>query len=166
MSCRIIGIGNLLLGDDGAGIHAIRELEKTPLPAEVELVDAGTDGWGVLSQLEGAGKLILIDAVEMGAAPGTSRRFKLADVKTGMERRELPAHTAGLLEILQLAERTGLQLPETVIYGIQPAALEYSMELSPVCRQSLARVVAQILEEIQREPRMVQSREILGGCLG
>ena len=62
----ILGVGNPLLGDDGAGIRAIEMLAERDLPPNVELQEAGTPGWGLPSWLDGRSSVILVDAVQMG----------------------------------------------------------------------------------------------------
>ena len=147
---RVIGVGNLLLGDEGIGIHAIEALAGQKLPPEVELVDAGTAGLGLLNFLEDVEKVIFIDAADMSLPPGAIRRFQPEDVRDSFQYREMSLHETGLLNILALAQRTGQYPAEVVIYGIQPQRLETSLELSPVCRDALRELTAKVLEELGR----------------
>ena len=78
----IIGVGNLLLKDEGLGIHVVRELREKALPPGVEVIDGGVAGIGLLDLFQGARKLVLIDAADMNLAPGTVVRFTPEDIRS------------------------------------------------------------------------------------
>jgi hydrogenase maturation protease len=150
MKVRVIGVGNLLLGDEGVGVHAIRELERAPLPPGVELVDGGTAGLGLLGFLDDADAVIFIDAAELKSPPGSFRRFRTEQVRDLCQDRELSLHETGLLNVLALARATGTWPREVILFGVQPASLAPSMELSPACAGRLGELAAEIRAEIDR----------------
>ena len=145
----VIGLGNTLMGDDGLGIAALARLcEDWKLPPEVELVDGGTWGMNLLPLIEDAGRLILIDAVNVGAEPGA---------RVALERRELPRfftikvspHQIDLRDVLALAELRGTLPQATVVIGLQPDRVELSNELSDVLRCRLDELVADVVRQLE-----------------
>ena len=159
-SVVVIGLGNPLLGDDGLGLAALERLERGwTLPPEIELVDGGTWGLMLLPDMESAGSLLLIDAIETGQAPGTV---------VALDRDELPAfldtklspHQVGLRDLFALLTLRGTMPRRTVAVGLVPAELEGTGGLSPEVRRGMdalvQRVVAQLrswgLEPRPREP--------------
>lgn len=147
---RVLGVGNLLMGDEGAGVHAVRALESRGLPEGAEAVDAGTAGLGLIGFFGGVRRLIFIDCVDMGLPPGTVRRFSPDQVRELCRGREMSLHETGVLEVLELARNTGELAAETevALYGIQPASLGWSTELSAECRAAVEEVVSLIFQEL------------------
>lgn len=147
---RVLGVGNLLMGDEGAGVHAVRALEARGLPEGAEAVDAGTAGLGLVNFFGGVRRLIFLDCVDMGLPPGTVRRFSPDQVRELCSGREMSLHETGVLGILELARNTGDLAADTevVLYGIQPASLDWSTELSAQCRVAVEEVVHLIIREM------------------
>jgi hydrogenase maturation protease len=144
---RIIGVGNPLLGDDGLGIVAAERLAALEWPAGVEVLDGGTGGLTLLDLFAGARALILLDAVAMGAAPGTLRRFTAAELqRLPEEAPSLSLHGGGLAEVLALARELG-ELPPLVLYGVEPERVEFGMGLSPPVAAALDRLLAAVRAE-------------------
>ncbi len=143
----VLGIGNVLLSDEGIGIHAINELRKESWPEQVELVDGGTGGLGLLSVLEGAERAIIIDSLEAGVEPGTIFKFQPKDLTTFMDRSALSLHQVGIMEVLNLG-RTLDSLPPTVVFGVQPKSLAMGLDLTPEIKAKLPRVVKMVSDEI------------------
>lgn len=147
---RIIGVGNPLMADDGLGIVAAERLAAMDWSAGVEVLDGGTGGLTLLDLFAGARAVILLDAVAMGAAPGTLRRFTAAELS------ELPAetpglslHGGGLAEVLALARELG-ELPLLLLFGVQPATIELQLGLSPVVTAALPELLAAVVTEVGR----------------
>ncbi len=129
----IIGLGNLLLTDEGVGVRLVRALaaRAAQFPS-IEFRELGTAGMAVLHVLAGRRKAILLDCARMQAPPGTIRRFTPDQVAARKARPGFSPHAGDLLEILALARRLD-EGPETVvIFGIQPASLAPGEELSPI----------------------------------
>lgn len=144
----IVGVGNLLLGDEGVGIHAVRELEKRSLPPYVDVVDGGTAGLNLLDLLISHERVIIIDAVDGGAQPGTVFRFSPEEIVEDVERLPLSLHQMEVLNVLQLATYLGQPLPPIVVYGIQPETMDWSTELSATLRSRLEELLHAVLNEV------------------
>jgi hydrogenase maturation protease len=142
----VIGVGNLLLKDEGVGIHAVRALQEVNLPPDVKLIDGGTSP--DLIAYTGAGdKMIIIDAARAGGEPGTIYRFKPEDLAS--EKGSLAsAHELGVVQNLKLMPLTGSEPGETVIIGIEPAETGWGMELSAALQQKLPEIVKAVLKEM------------------
>lgn len=96
----IAGIGNLLLTDEGAGVHIIRELSKRKLPDNVELVDIGTASFDLLTFMEGKDKVIIIDAIAVDDEPGTLYKLSPDDIISGKQKLLTSLHQFGIPEVL------------------------------------------------------------------
>lgn len=144
----IIGFGNVLMGDDGAGIHLLRRLEQQNLPAGVELLDGGVSSFAALTALQQASSAILVDSMAGGGRPGEVYRLTGGDLEEPAVAVPLSAHDFSLLDSLRLARRT-MELPPLVLYGIEPASLELSMELSPQVSEALDKVTTHILNDLR-----------------
>ena len=142
----IIGIGNLILQDGGVGVHAVRELEKRDLPAHVEVIDGGTYLMDLLSVMQEAERIIVIDALRGGGEPGTLYRVTPADLMAETER-TLSLHQVGLLEVLGMVRQLGGN-PQVVIIGVEPKEISWGMELTPEVGAKLPRVIDAVFEEL------------------
>lgn len=127
----VIGIGNNLLGDDGAGIHVINRLGYKHLPAHVELVDGGTLSFTLLERVEAAKRLIIVDAARLDAEPGTVRVFRNAEMDAYLSNSIRPSvHEVNLLDVLTAARLRGRLPSSYALVGIQPRDVEWSSEPS------------------------------------
>ena len=145
-STLVLGLGNVIMGDEGVGVHVVRALEKHTLPAGVECLDGGTGGFILLEPLENAGRIILIDAAADGNPPGTVTRT------TPRFSRDYPptltAHDIGVKDLLDAFYMQGGSR-DVVLYAIaidpqQPI----SMELSPVTARAAQEAEQRILAEL------------------
>jgi len=145
----VLGVGNLLLKDDGVGVHAIKELEKFSLPGNVQLLEAGTVSHQLLPLFNSIDYLIVIDAVEAGDVPGTIFRFSPDDIRVKSGQR-FSLHQISLMDVLSLTSLTG-RMPETIIFGIQPVDVSsWSLELSDAVRESVPKIRELVFAEIER----------------
>jgi len=133
----IAGVGNELLTDDGIGVHAVRALEKEPLPGVI-LVEIGTAVLHGLHFLESADRVLVIDAVRGGRPPGTIYRFAAAE--NGACQTLASIHAMGLCEAARLLLRK--PVPPITIIGVEPESLEFGMRLSGAVQVALPRVVS------------------------
>jgi hydrogenase maturation protease len=139
----ILGVGNLLVGDEGVGVHALRALETETWPAHVRLLDGGTGGFQLLDLVRTARRIILIDATWDGAPPGTVSQFRArvaADFPPA-----LGAHDIGLRDLVAAASMLG-PLPEIEVITISVN------ELKPMTLE-LSAPVAAALPEVSRRVR-------------
>jgi len=146
----VIGVGNLLLKDEGVGVHVARELKKNDLPSGIEVFDGGVAGIGLLDYLREASKVLLIDAADMNLKPGAVVRFTPEDVREEKIGPRFSSHDIGLLEILQLAKALEQGPQEVVIIGIQPKEISWGTGLSPEVQASVPRAIEAVLKEIIR----------------
>ncbi len=144
----IIGVGNLLLKDEGVGVRVARELRKRILPPEVEVFDGGVGGIALLDYFRGDSRLLLIDAAEMRMKPGAVFRFTPREIKDLGHGVKFSTHDVGLAEVLKLARALGLCPDQVEIIGIQPQEISWGEKLSPAVQASLPQVVELIMKEI------------------
>jgi hydrogenase maturation protease len=123
----ILGIGNTLLQDEGAGVHAVRQLaEQAADRGDIELMDGGTLSFSLAGAIEDAEQLIVIDAAQYGGEPGTTRVF-LGDQMDSFVggNRKLSVHEVSLLDLLMIA-RLADRLPrQRALIGIQPHSIDW-----------------------------------------
>ena len=148
---RVIGLGNPMRGDDGVGVRVTRTLIAENLPDNVQVVDGGTRGLGLVSLMEGWQRVILVDAADVGQAPGRFVRFTPQEARLLGEDQHLSAHEAGLRDALLLADALNLLPEEVIIYGVQPASLEWEDRLSSQVEASIPVLVGSILDELQAD---------------
>lgn len=147
----VIGLGNPLMGDDGAGLAALERLrDEWEISDDVELVDGGTWGMNLLPMLEAADEVVLLDAVFHGRAPGTISEFAGDDVPRGLEHKLSP-HQIDLREVLALATLRGTLPRQLFAVGVEPEVVAMGMTLSPS-------VVAAIPEMLARTARWLETR--------
>jgi hydrogenase maturation protease len=146
----VVGLGNPLRGDDGIGVRVAQALMEGPLPAGVEVLDGGTQGLGLVSVLEGRRRAIVVDAADVGRAPGEFVRFTPDEVNLLGGDQRLSIHDAGLRDALLLARVLGVLPDQVVILGVQPANLDWDQDLSPAVQAALPRLVAAVLEELDK----------------
>ena len=145
----ILGIGNILMGDEGVGVHVIRELEKRPLPPAVALLDGGTGGFHLLGDMQKARVMVLIDASDDQSPPGTIRRLSpkfSSDYPT-----TLTAHDIGLKDLLDAFYLTG-DGPEVILYAvtIKPLTGDLTLELSEEIQAVVPELADRILDEARK----------------
>ena len=148
MGILVLGLGNLLMGDDALGVHAVRRLqERFVFPEKVRLLDGGTLGLDLLPQLEGVGRLLIVDALEMQREPGTIVRLSGEEVPRAFAGK-LSVHQMGLQDLLAVAELQGHLPPEIVVWGVQIATIELGLQLSAAVGQALEQVVDAVAAEL------------------
>ena len=145
----ILGVGNILLGDDGFGVHLINSFTDTPFPPNIQILEAGTVSHQLIPLFRAIDHLIVIDAVEAGDKPGSLFRFSPEDM-------QFPAshmaslHQISLIDVLRMAELTGGR-PDTIIIGVQPKDVtSWSLELSEEVRAVIPKVKELIFEELRK----------------
>jgi hydrogenase maturation protease len=144
----ILGVGNLLLTDDGFGVHVINELRNIPLPPNVTLIEAGIVSHQLIPEFHKADLLIFIDAVEAGDSPGSIFRFRPEDMRF-MTNLKVSLHDMSLMDVLHMTELTGKR-PETIIIAVQPKDVKScAMELNEEIRAVIPRVIELVFEELK-----------------
>jgi hydrogenase maturation protease len=145
----VLGLGNPIRSDDGVGIATLRRLEEDPrVPGGVELVEGGTKGLELVPYLSGMSRLLVLDAVEVGAAAGTIVRI------LGAELGSLPGngnvHDLALADILNALRLLGQEPQETILLGIQPATTELGTSLSKSVESALPLFVEAAIAQLSK----------------
>jgi hydrogenase maturation protease len=163
----VVGVGNLLMGDEGVGIRVIQALEQQPLSRDVALFDGGTALQALIGELAHYNRWIIVDAVNGGGLPGEIYRLEWDDLLAGTARGKtrlgcipLSLHDLGVIETLMLeriADRASPtpRLPdatEIVILGIEPEKVELSLELSQTLERQLPLLLQAVRDELGRAP--------------
>jgi hydrogenase maturation protease len=149
MAILVLGLGNLLMGDDGFGPRVVELLEERHVWSEtVRLVDGGTLGLDLLPQLEGVKRLLIIDALDLGSAPGTVFRLAGDEVPRAFANK-LSVHQMGLQDLLAVAELQGHLPPQLVVWGAQAGTIELGLELTPAVAEAVEEVALRVAEELR-----------------
>jgi len=153
----VLGLGNILLSDEGVGAHVAQLLQKEPLPANVEIVDGGTAALDALLLAQDIDRLVVIDALRAGQKPGTIYRAKfragekdkLAELLAGQRGSRISLHQVGLIDALAIAEKLNSVPEEIVIIGVEPGKVDWGLELTDQVAQKLPEIINIVLKEIE-----------------
>ena len=146
----VLGIGNILLSDEGVGVHVINRFQETlVIPDVVQVIDGGTMGLDLSPYFEGKTDVVVVDAIcADGEKPGTIRRFSGSEVMTMLGERISP-HQIGLSDLLACTA-VDTQLPENIVLlGIVPESLETSLDLSPAIQAKVDDLIGLIRVELE-----------------
>lgn len=149
MRIVVLGVGNILLSDEGVGVRTIEKLQLTyNLPPEVVVIDGGTTGMEMLEDLSNADHIIIIDAVRSGKAPASIVR--LADEKVPVFfKTKLSPHQIGLSDVLATLAFIGEQPGGVTIFGVEPVSLETGMALTPQVEAQLPELMDLVVTELR-----------------
>ena len=144
----VLGMGNILLEDEGLGIRALEVLQQRyQIPDGVELLDGGTTGMGLLDEISRREHLLVLDAVQTGDSPGTLVEMRNDEVPVYFGIRVTP-HQLGLSDVLATLELTGEQPSGVTVLGLVPESLEMSLELSSRIEAELDALVDAAVAEL------------------
>jgi hydrogenase maturation protease len=144
----IVGIGNAFRSDDGVGLWVARRLREQ-LPSSVSIAEASGEGAALIETWKGFASVILVDAVNSGASPGTIHRLDAATEPIRAQFFRCSSHAFGVGEAVELARELGQLPPRLIIYGIEGAVFAAGAELSPAVAKAAAEVAEQLLAEIR-----------------
>ncbi len=145
----ILGVGNILMQDEGVGVHAVRAFqERYAVPEGVEIVDGGTTGFGLLEYFEDRDKVLIVDAVNFGKEPG------YIDM---VENESIPArfgtkasmHHLGLLEVISVTNLMGSGPKELCLIGIQPKTMELGLDMTPEMRDKINAIIERMVAKLR-----------------
>ena len=149
MKTLIFGAGNLLLSDEGFGVHCIRHLEKNYLfPESVELYDGGTLGIMVTHKFEEAEQIYILDIIDGEGTPGELRRFEKEDIMLDRIPVKLSPHQIGIQETLLMSELRGFCPERVTLLGVLPVSLDASDQLSATVQGRLEDIAGIIIEDL------------------
>jgi len=141
----VLGLGNLLLGDEGAGVHVAQRLGELALPDHVQVMDAGTAPAPALAAADRFDRLIIVDALDVQAGAGEVYRLTVDQVVQSS--RNVSLHELDLGRLLQTLEEWGRLPEEIVILGVTPGQIRWGTELSPELRAKLPQIVQAVATE-------------------
>jgi hydrogenase maturation protease len=145
----VLGIGNILLQDEGLGVRALERLKQDYcVPSAIQLVDGGVMGLDLLPYLEDLSTLLVIDAVQTGQPPGTLVRLE-GDAIPAALALKMSMHQAGLQELLATSRLQGTSPPKVVLWGMEPANVDWGLDLSAPVAARLDALVHAVVEELQ-----------------
>jgi hydrogenase maturation protease len=148
MKAVVLGVGNVILADEGVGVRVVEALERDyVMPPGVNVIDAGTSGMEMLEDMSDLDFLLVVDAIAAGKAPGELVQLRGDEVPVFF-RRNLSPHGIGLSDVLASLEFLGAEPKETVILGVQPTSLDLSTELTPTIAALVPELVAQVVDEL------------------
>lgn len=150
-SVLVLGIGNSLLTDDGVGVRAIEQLRAEAPDAPLELVDGGTLNFTLLQYLEDARAVIVIDAADLKAAPGTVHLFEgdeMDRIVAGGRRNSV--HEAGLADLMGIARLRDCLPERRALITVQPAHVGWGEALTPAVQRALPGVCEQARQLAER----------------
>ncbi|KAB2891326.1 MAG: hydrogenase maturation protease [Desulfobulbaceae bacterium] len=146
----IFGIGNLILRDEGFGVHTVQYLENNYIfPENVEIHDIGTAGIYMSPFLEECDPVLIIDVVDIAGEPGSFHFYTLADVRAGNFQTRMSPHQLGFLEVMEICKLRDAAPQEVEFYTVIPKELTESIELSDVVSQRVVEVADMILKRLQ-----------------
>ena len=148
---RVLGLGNLLCGDDGVGVAAVHQLlEHWQVPEdEAAILDGGTLGMALLAHLEDAREVILLDAVHADAPAGSFVRLEGDEVEPAVRQR-LSVHQVGVADLLDALRLLGEWPERLVLLGVVPLDLDLHVGLSPEVAAALPRLEREAVDELRR----------------
>jgi hydrogenase maturation protease len=148
ISVLVLGIGNLVMSDDGVGVLVAQQLQQRYRFADnVEIMDGGTLGLDLLPKLENITNLIMIDAVETGQKAGTCVRLCGQELPIALETKVSP-HQMGLKDLLAVSELMGHSPKEMVLIGVQPGSIEMEIGLTAEVEAQLETLISNVLIEL------------------
>jgi len=142
----ILGLGNILLGDEGFGVHVARRLRELKLPDNVRVEEGGTGGFNLLGHLDGVERLVVVDAMMLDSSPGELLLWKPGPNFRESGKNIISFHQVGIIELVHMWGLLGHE-PEILFLVTRPEKMEASMELSP-CLRSAAGQAAKLIEKL------------------
>ncbi len=158
MKITLIGLGSILMRDEGVGVAAVKALqERLELPPELEVVDGGTSGLDLLPYIEGRDRVLFVDAVNFRKEPGYIGV---------LSNQEIPAlfgpkgslHHLGLMDVLAAAQLMDIAPPDVCLIGIQPQTIELGLELSQLIQEKMELLLDRIRGKLEEWGLKFQER--------
>ncbi len=154
----MLGVGNVLLRDEGLGVRAIEELQRRfAFGDDVELLDGGTAGIELLRHLDGRDHIVIVDAIAAGQPPGSVMRVEGEDVPRTFHVRITP-HQIGLSDMLATALLSDCLTGTMVMFGVEPKDMTTGLALSPEVDGALDKLVGAVVEELRTRGYRAEER--------
>jgi hydrogenase maturation protease len=143
----VLGIGNILLHDEGIGVYVVERIKEVGVPGYVELLDGGTAGADLLDHICDRQKVIVVDAMDADIEPGAILRFTADDLACGSNR-SISLHEFGIADTLAMARQLKCSPFEVIIIGIKPKDLTPGVGLSGEIQQIVPRIIDAVFAEM------------------
>ena len=148
-SIVVLGVGNILLTDEGLGVHVVKELkENYNFTPEISLIDGGTMGMELLTYMRGMKRILLIDAINGGEAPGTVYEFPHRELEQYFTE-HISVHEVGMQDILRIRAIQENPLEDAIVIGVEPESLEIGFEPSAPVQAVLSEVKERVLRVLR-----------------
>lgn len=145
----VLGLGNILFQDEGIGVRAADTIRAAgAFPENVEVLDGGTLGLDLLAYFQHDVKMIILDAVRSGKTPGSLVRLEGDQIPAALAQK-MSMHQLGLQDLMAASRLRGSLPQKVVLWGMQPAEIDWGMELSPICAVAFPQFVEAAVHEIQ-----------------
>ena len=145
----VLGIGNLLMGDEGVGIHIIQTLEKSyTFSPSINLIDGGTTGLDLIPYFENCEKMIIVDAVDFQEKSGHIGTLHNEEIHYRFNTK-LSLHHAGLSDVLSVIKLTDIPSPDMMLLGVQPQIVEMGIKLSDVIANKMEQLLNKVTEKLE-----------------
>lgn len=154
----VLGIGNILLSDDGAGVHVARRLDALlKNRTDVQVIDGGTLSFTLAPVIEDADRLIVIDAAQLHAAPGTVRTLFGPEFDAFVGKPKLTVHEVGLVDLLDIARLMDAVPPQRALVAVQPLCATWGSTLTKDVESAVEELVSRVLELLDEWPVQVNA---------
>jgi len=142
----VLGVGNILLTDEGLGVHVVNDLrDRYEFIPSINIIDGGTMGMELLNYMRGMKKLLLVDAISGGQSPGSIYEFPHKELEEYF-REHISVHEVGMQDILCIRSLQEDPLEDAVVIGVEPESLEVGFEPSPCVSAALPEVKERVLK--------------------
>jgi len=146
----VLGLGNTLLSDDGVGVHIVNALDHGGQRNDLNCIDGGTIGLNLLPEVESADAVILVDATELGAAPGTVAVFEGEAMDTRLGGKKRTAHEVAAFDLIATASMLGRCPPRRALIGVQPSTTSWGLEPTEAVRSAIPEACNSVERLVQR----------------
>lgn len=148
-SIVVLGVGNILLTDEGLGVHVVEDLKANyNFTPQISLIDGGTMGMELLTYMRGMKKILLVDAVNGGEAPGTIYEFPHRELEQYFTD-HISVHEVGMQDILRIRAIQENPLEDAIVIGVEPESLEVGFEPSEPVQRALPEVKDRVLRVLR-----------------
>jgi len=146
----VLGLGNILLKDEGVGVWIVEEITKRNLPENIEVIDGGTASLDILTSLNKINKLIIIDALKGNEKPGTVYRLHPEDLPA-ISDSCMSVHQVNIIEGLKIAQKTGNTPQETVIIGVEPEVINWGLGVTAGINKKFPEIIDIVIKEVNND---------------
>lgn len=154
----VLGLGNILLGDEGLGVRTVERLQQMyDLPPDVQVIDGGTLGLNLIPYLEEADDVLVVDAIHLDQPPGALIRLQGDEIPIVLGQK-MSVHQVGLQELLAVASLQGFLPAHLVIWGMEPGELAPGLDFSAAVTAGLDDLLAAVVKELRAWGLVVTAR--------